>query len=78
MSSCAFNKEVTYILTLRDSTEAIIEQITLNSDCCMGDACSTENCDSSFKKFSIINESYSVSIASANDFGQSLIQEKKI
>ena len=77
MSSCAFNDEVTYLLTLRNSTGAIIEQAILDSSCCMGDVCSTENCDSSFREFPAMNDSYSVSIASANAFGLSNITRKE-
>ena len=77
MSSCAFNEEVTYILTLHNSTATIIEQVTLDSSCCMGDACSTDNCDSSFREFPTINDSYSVSISSANAFGQSNITREE-
>ena len=78
MSSCIYNEEVTYILTLRNSMGTIIEQVTLDSSCCMGDACSTDNCDSSFREFPTINDSYSVSIASANAFGQSNVTKEEI
>ena len=76
MSSCTFNNEVTYLLSLHNSTGAIIEQAVLDSSCCMGDVCSTDNCDSSFREFPVMNDSYSVSIASANAFGQSNITGK--
>ena len=77
MSSCTFNDEVTYLLILRNSTGAIIDQVTLNSNCCVGGACSTDNCDSSFRNFPTINDSYSVSIASVNAFGQSNITSEE-